>query len=201
MTVRERAPAIAGRTSSAGRAEGYTLVEVMFVAGVIAVIMATAVPQIGVGVDRARARAAARYLAAQMIFARTQAVGRSATVALRFQRDARGATLTAFLDGNRNGVRTRDIESGVDRQTQAPARLDQLFPGVTIGDPSDSVEAPAQLGGTELLSFTPAGTSTSGTIQLSGRDGSRFAVRVFGVTGRVRVLRFDDRSGGWMELF
>ena len=201
MTVRERPAAIAGRTSPVGRTDGYTLVEVMFVAGLIAVIVATAVPQISVGVERARTRAAARYLAAQMIFARTQAVGRSATVALRFQGDVRGATLTAFLDGNRNGVRTRDIESGVDRQIQPPARLEQLFPGVTIGAPSDSVEAPVQLGGTELLSFTPGGTSTSGTIQLRGRDGSRFAVRVFGVTGRVRVLRFDDRSSGWMELF
>lgn len=201
MTVRERPAAIAGRTSPVGRTDGYTLVEVMFVAGLIAVIVATAVPQISVGVERARTRAAARYLAAQMIFARTQAVGRSATVALRFQGDVRGATLTAFLDGNRNGVRTRDIESGVDRQIQPPARLEQLFPGVTIGAPSDSGEAPVQLGGTELLSFTPGGTSTSGTIQLRGRDGSRFAVRVFGVTGRVRVLRFDDRSSGWMELF
>jgi len=201
VTVRERPAAIAGRTSPVGRTDGYTLVEVMFVAGLIAVIVATAVPQISVGVERARTRAAARYLAAQMIFARTQAVGRSATVALRFQGDVRGATLTAFLDGNRNGVRTRDIESGVDRQIQPPARLEQLFPGVTIGAPSDSGEAPVQLGGTELLSFTPGGTSTSGTIQLRGRDGSRFAVRVFGVTGRVRVLRFDDRSSGWMELF
>src|SRR4030095_5334403 len=68
VTVRERAPAIAGRTSSVGRADGYTLVEVMFVAGVIAVIVATAVPQIGVGIERARARGAARYLAGQMIF-------------------------------------------------------------------------------------------------------------------------------------
>ena len=175
MTVRERAPAVAGRTSSIFQTDGYTLVEVMFVAGLIAVIVATAVPQIGVGIERATARAAARYLAAQMIFARTQAVGRSATVGLRFQRDAHGVTVTAFLDGNRNGVRTRDIEGGVDRQIQPPARLDQLFPGVTIGGPSDSGEAPVQLGGTELLSFTPGGTSTSGTIQISGRDGSRFA--------------------------
>ena len=129
MTVRERPAAVADRTSSIGRVEGYTLVEAMFVACLIAVIVATTVPQLTVGMESARTRAAARYLAAQMIFARTQAVGRSATVALRFQRDARGVTLTAVLDGNRNGVRTRDIDSGVDRQIQPPARLDQPVSG------------------------------------------------------------------------
>ncbi|HEX5107773.1 MAG TPA: GspH/FimT family pseudopilin [Vicinamibacterales bacterium] len=200
MTVRERPAAIAGRTPSLACAGGYTLVEVMFVAGLIAVIVATAVPQLTVGIERARARAAARYLAGQMIAARTQAVGRAAAVALRFQRDALGVTLTLVLDGNRNGVRMRDIESGLDRQMQASTRLDQLFPGVRIDAPADSGDSAVQLGGTDILSFTPDGTSTSGTVQILGRDGSRFAVRVFGVTGRVRVLQFDDRSRGWMEL-
>jgi Tfp pilus assembly protein FimT len=201
VTVRERLAAVAGRTPSPACAGGYTLVEVMFVAGLIAVIVATAVPQLTVGIERARARAAARYLAGQMIAARTQAVGRAATVALRFQRDALGVTLTPVVDGNRNGVRTRDIESGIDRQIQAPTRLDQQFPGVRISATADSEDTAVQLGGTDILSFTPDGTSTSGTIQILGRDGSRFAVRVFGVTGRVRVLRFDERSRGWTELW
>jgi hypothetical protein len=133
--------------------------------------------------------------------ARAQAVGRAATVALRFQRDATGIRLSVVVDGNLNGVLAREIDSGTDGPIQAPVRLEQLFPGVVIGMPAESDDDPVQLGGSEILSFTPAGTATSGTVYLRSRDGSRFAVRVFGVTARVRLLRLDQSSGDWVESF
>ena len=123
------------------------------------------------------------------------------TVALRFQRHADGIHLSVVTDGNRNGVLVRDIETGVDRELQAPVPLEQLFPGVIIGVPADSVDAALQLGGTELLSFTPAGTATSGSVHILGRDGSRFAVRVLGVTGRVRLQQFNPVSSEWVDSF
>jgi Tfp pilus assembly protein FimT len=153
------------------------------------------------GLERARARAAARYLAGQMALARTQAVTQSTTVALRFQRSPGGLTIAVYRDGNGNGVRTRDIDSGVDRLVEPPVRLEDLFPGVLIGVPATSTTTAVELGGSDLLSFTPAGTATSGTISILGRDGSQFAVRVLGVTGRVRLLRFDSVSQQWVESF
>jgi len=78
-------------------------------------------------------------------------------------------------------------------------RLEDLFPGVSIARPPDAGEPALQLGGTSFLSFTPSGTSTSGSIYVRGRDGSQFAVRVLGITGRVRLLRYDSRSGQWVD--
>lgn len=184
-----------------GNTRGYTLVDVVFAAGLVAVILATTVPQVAVGMERARGRAAARYLVGQMTLARAQAVGRAATVALRFQPDATGIRLSVVVDGNRNGVLTREVDSGTDRLIQPAVRLEHLFPGVVIGLPEDSEDDPVHLGGTDILSFTPAGTATSGTVYLLSSDGSRFAVRVFGVTARVRLLQFDQHSGGWVESF
>jgi Tfp pilus assembly protein FimT len=178
---------------------GYTLVELLFVMGLVAVIVGATVPQVTVGMERARTRAAARYLATQMAFARTQAVGRAATTALRFQEGADGVRVSIVVDGNRNGVRTRDIDNGLDVDIQPPVRLEDLFPGVVIGAPANADETPLLLGGTGILSFTPSGTSTSGTVQVLGRDGSRFAVRVLGATGRVRLLQFDISSGTWID--
>ena len=63
---------------------GYTLIEMLFVTSLIAIVSAIAVPQSLVTLDRARAAAAARYLASRMAMARSHAVMRSAHVALRF---------------------------------------------------------------------------------------------------------------------
>jgi Tfp pilus assembly protein FimT len=180
---------------------GYSLLDILVVASLMVVIVGTAVPQVTVGLQRATARAAARYLTAQMSLARVQAVGRAATVAIRFARGPAGVTLSVISDGNRNGVLTRDIDSGLDRPIQAPVHLDHLFPGVVIGVPADSPDDPVQLSGSDILSFTPGGTATSGTVHVLGRDGSRFAVRVLGATGRVRLLQWHAATGEWVESF
>ena len=167
----------------------------------IAVILAAvAVPQAIGTIDRFRVQAAARYLAARMALARSQAVMRSAIVALRFERDQRGFTFGVFIDGNRNGVRNRDISSGVDPPLDPPTRLSDLFPGVSIAL-SDAADDPVRIGTSSLMSFTPLGTATSGTIYLRGRDGTQFGVRVLGATGRTRVLRFVPATGEWTAGF
>lgn len=173
--------------------------ETLFVAGVVTIIAAVSVPQLTAGLERARTRAAARYLAAQMASVRMQALKRSSAMALRFQRSPGGVLVSVYVDGNRNGVRAAEITSGVDRLVEAPVRLEDLFPGVTISAPAGDPGPAVDLGGTELLTFSPGGTATSGTIKILGRDGSRFALRVFGSTGRIRLLRFDPRVGDWTE--
>jgi type II secretory pathway pseudopilin PulG len=182
-------------------AGGHTLVEVLFSLGLVAVAAGICVPMIMAGVETARARAATRYLAAQMGVARFQAVGRGAMVALHFTQDATGVAVTMVVDGNRNGVRTIEIEAGTDRRIDGPFRLDDLFPGVVIGLPAGAPGQAVQLGGSNLLSFSPSGTSTSGTVHVLGRDGSQFAVRVLGATGRTRVLRFDAAMEQWVDAW
>ena len=156
----------------------------MFATGLFLVVMGIAVPQVLAGLDRTRTQAAARFLAARMALARTAAVTRSTTVALRFSGEAPAISLATIVDGNRNGVRSADIASGVDRPIHEPFALEHLFPGVVI--------ELAQFGASGIVSFTPVGTATSGTVYVRGRDGTRFAVRVLGATGRTRVLRYDS---------
>lgn len=165
----------------------------------MATVSAIAVPQSLAAVDRARALSAARFLASRMALARSQAVMRSTHVALQFEDRPSGITFRMFVDGNRNGVRTTDISAGIDIPVEAPVRLDELYQGVLIAVSGAAGSDPVRLGASNLLSFTPFGTSTSGSIFVRGRDGSQFAVRVLGATGRVRVLRFVARSGTWTD--
>lgn len=180
---------------------GYTLIEILFVVSLIAIVSAIAAPQSLATVDRARAAAAARYLASRMAMARSYAVMRSAHVALWFDQGGSDISFQMFVDGNRNGVRTSDIASRVDRPLDAPARLSDLFSGVAIAVAGAAGSDPVRIGSSNLLSFTPLGTATSGTIYVRGRDGSQFAIRVLGATGRTRVQRYVPRTRTWVDSF
>jgi Tfp pilus assembly protein FimT len=170
---------------------GYTLIEALFVCAVVAVVTAVAVPVSLAGVNRARGWASARFVAARLVQARAQAVARGAAVALRFEGDAGRTTLATFVDANRNGVLTRDIDAGVDPLLNSPVPLASLFPGVIVSGDGEA----------RLFSFSPDGTATTGSIYLQSRDGSRFAVRVLGATARVRLERYVTGRDAWVEGF
>ena len=171
----------------------------VFSCTVICIMCAVAIPQTLSTIERARGFAAARYLASRMALARAQAVSRSTTIALRFVEGQTGITITAIRDGNRNGVRARDIDLQIDRPIDTPVRLADLFPGVEIGLTSQTLATdPVQLGGSNILSFTPHGTATSGSVYIRGRDGTQWMVRVLGATGRTRVLRYVLATSEWV---
>jgi hypothetical protein len=173
----------------------------LFVSGLMTIMAAIAIPQFLAGLDRSRAWAAARYLASRMTAARAHAVLRSAHVALRFVADRSGISFQTFVDDNQNGVRTADIAVAVDRPIDTPTRLPELFPGVDIALAPELGKDPVRIGTSNLLSFTPLGTATPGTIFVRGRDGTQLAVRVLGPTGRTRVLRYVHHTGKWVEAF
>ena len=163
------------------------------------ILAAMAVPQLMAGVDRSRTYAAARFLASRMALARAQAVTRGATVGCQFTGEGASVAFILYVDGNDNGVRTRDIATGVDTPIEAPTRLDEAFPGVTFQLEEGSGDA-VQFGVSRILSFSPTGTATSGTAYVRGRDGSQYAVRVLGATARTRVLHYDALRGEFLEV-
>lgn len=170
----------------------------MFVAATVAIVAAAAVPQLTAGVERTRATSAARYLAGRLAFARALAVARSANVAVLITAAGATSTTALYVDGNGNGVRTRDIDAGIDPLVAPAVRLADLFPHVVVSlnDPADTLASDTSA----LLSFTPAGTASSRTVYLRGRDGSQYAVRVLGATGRTRVLRYVASTRTWIEV-
>ncbi len=187
--------------------EGFTMVELLLTCGLVVTLSAAAIPQTLTGLDAARAETAARHMASRTQWARLEAAARGTYVGLRFERDASGGyRCTAYIDGNRNGIRTRDIQQGVDAALGAAERLSDLIPGAefAIGDGIPPVGAsqvdadpnPIRLGGAGILSVSPTGTASSGTLYLRVRR-AQFAVRILGATGRARVLAFDRATRSW----
>ena len=160
---------------------------------------AAAIPHSMAGLDRARTKGAARHLAARVALARMEAAKRGVYVALRFEGSGPAVSFAMFVDGNRNGVRTRDIDRGIDRRIDARIRLAEQFPGVSYGLSATAGGGdPLRIGSSRLLSISPVGTATSGTLYVRGRDGTQLGVRITRATGRTRVLRSDERSRQWV---
>jgi hypothetical protein len=185
---------------------GYCLIELLVVGWVVMVLGAIAVPGIRRSLDAHRTAGAARYLTTTCVRARMEAISRSRDVALRFVEDEGGFTFTPYVDGNGDGVRTRDIERGIDAPLDAPQRLSTHFagvefavppglPGVDNGPSTDG--DPVKLGAGDMLSFSAFGTSTPGSLYVRGPGGSQYVLKAFAETARIRTLRFDQRTRQW----
>jgi type II secretory pathway pseudopilin PulG len=198
-----------GSGARRGTPAGYTLLELVFASALVATVSGIAAPQLGAALDDYRTTGAARYLASRLQQTRMEAVVRSAEVAVQFLDTADGVRYTVYVDGNRNGVRTRDILRGVDWPLGSSERLPDQFAGVDFGTrpglpPVDSGPAPGgdpiKLGASNLLSFSPNGTSTSGSLYIKGRRDTQYVIRIFGETGKLRVLRFNPSAKDWRPV-
>ena len=203
-----RAPRVPRIPPSLVGVRGFSLVELIFVLVLLALTAAIALPSVLGGLDDARAMAAARYVAALARLTRVQAATRSTHVGLRFEREGTTYRYAVYVDGNGNGLRSRDIRRGVDEAITPMERIGDRFPGVALGVVAGvtrisdgrvmmSGADPVRLGSADTLTFSPLGTATSGTIFLRSLAGRQYAVRVLGSTGRTRVLEFRQETASW----
>lgn len=188
-------------------ARGYSFVEMLVVLVVTSVALAMAVPVLDRAADAADAAAAARYVASIVARARFDAARQQRARAVRF---SRGSTVafTVAADGDGDGVSAADVAAGVDPIVRAADTLGDHFPrarfGVAGAIPAidearllTSADDPIRFGSADQLTLGPLGTATSGTVYIASRAGAQFAVRIAGVTGRARVLRYDPGPRSW----
>jgi type II secretory pathway pseudopilin PulG len=203
---RDRACRRATRRSWVG---GFTLIEMLFTVALGVTILGIAVPAFLSGLEEARTRSAARYLAGRLRLARAIAVARSRAVGVRFERAGDDYRYTVYEDGDRDGIRTADIRRGIDREIAPAERLAYTFSGVRFGfldgvgvidnDDRGGAGDPIRAGASSIMTFSPNGSATGGTLYLRGKKRSQYAVRVLGVTARTRVFQFHTGTGRWTE--
>jgi type II secretory pathway pseudopilin PulG len=186
-------------------------VEILIALTLVSIAGSLCIASLSPETQRTQEDAAARFLAMQVRDARQEALQRSTTVGIRFEQSGERMQFRVYADGNRNGVRTRDIQDGIDMPLAAARSLDDDFRGVTFGiaqrlppietggEPVDVDGDPIRIGPSHILSFGPTGRGSSGTLYLRGRGGGQFAVRIFGPTGRVRLLQFRASDAQWIE--
>jgi len=187
---------------------GAALIDILAALALILAMTVMAAPVVGGTLDREHTIVAAHHLAGQLQRARMESLKRSAAVAVRFELVGERAAARLYVDGNGNGVLQRDIDRGTDPPLAGVEWLDAHAGGVSlrINQPvtdaggSESLEPgsdPLRIGRTALVTFSPLGSSSSGTLYVAAHRGPQMAIRVYGASGRVHVLMFDARSRQW----
>lgn len=191
-------------------AAGYTLIEILVVLAVLAVVMAFGLPAVLDATARMRVNLAAAEAATTLRLARMTAVRSRTYVAVRFERRGGTVTWAMYGDGDGDGVRARDVRSGVDPELQAPLPLRRTGGSVDLGfppgkpprDPSGRgrlgrLDDPIRFNRSDMASFSPLGASTPGSLYFTDGKRQLAVVRVFGVTGKVKVMAYDPESEEW----
>jgi prepilin-type N-terminal cleavage/methylation domain-containing protein len=188
-------------------AKGYSLLELLLVLALIAILAGTGIPLVLSSLDQSRTAAAAAYISSRLMEARFEAVKRSVFVGMQFVQTTDGYRFQTYVDGNQNGVLDADISRGIDRPLGPAEQLEQRFTGVTFlicpnvmvvlpGEPLNPGD-PIRIGQSTVMSFSPNGSSTAGSVYLCGGKRSQFAVSVLGATARSRIFHFDFGDGKW----
>ena len=198
---RERNPA--GPFAAVLRVQsGRGLLELLVAVSLAMVMVAAAIPKAQSMVHESRLRGAAFYLRGLMRQVRARAAAHGCYMGVVFDEVDGDPVFSIHADGNANGIRRVDVDSGADPMLREPYRLSQTFPGVRYGSLPAGAKEPfmrgLQIGRSHIISFSPLGSSTTGTLYLSNDYGLVYAVVIFGSTGRVRVARY--RGGGKWQL-
>lgn len=193
--------------------QGYTFPEALVVIAVIGILCAWMIPRLDRITAHARLESAAAEVATAMVRARETARLRGHRIGLKFfPEEGRDTTYALFSDGDFDGVRSRDIERGIDPMIAPPRPLQGLGRDIRFGIPRDRsgrpprrigsrrrmsrLDDPIRFNRSDIASFSRGGTATPGTVYLT--DGSRaIAVRVMNRSGKVAVLRYDPKEEVW----
>ena len=185
--------------------DGYNLVELMVVVGIMGVLSAITVVQTGPARTNAKGDAAMRIVLSQMNQAREMAIGQRRYIRVVFdtaknqmsvvREDTTVATTTLSTIGFEGGVQFTLIAM-VDTPDGYGSTTSTSFT-------STNGTFPSATGSTSVAKFTPDGTlvdwngrTTNGTVFLAVPtvSTSTRAVTVLGSTGRVRGYRWDGRA-------
>lgn len=194
------------------RQAGFNLLEAVVTVAIVGLVATAGLPSLLRWSSAQRVRLAAGEIAATLRSARAFAVRHSANVAVKFRTEETGeVSFTLYRDGDGDGVSTRDIERGVDPRVEPPRRLAHLGrqvrfgfpPGVPPRDPGDPrrrldrLDDPVRFNRSDLASFSPLGGSTPGSVYLTDRRHHLAVVRVFGYTGKVKVMTYERETETW----
>ena len=123
------------------------------------------------------------------------------------QQPDNGYEFSFFQDGNSNGIRTVDIHQGTDasiyraipirrasRDIEA-AILKTAVPEIPPKTGTLSPEDPVKFGKSNIISFSPDGQSSSGTLYLACHSQKRmYAVVLYGPTARITLWKYSNQN-------
>ena len=190
---------------------GYQLLEVIVGAAIVMLTAGFLLPPLLRLADGRRVRLAAAELTGVLREARSNAIRYNCRVGVKFVVEDDRVRFVLHRDGDGDGVLNRDIDSGVDPPLGLPRTLTHLGRHIRFGfppgrpprDPGDPrrrlrrLDNPIRFNRSDIASFGPLGGSTPGSLYVTDSIRHLAVVRVFGRTGKVKVLCWDAVEDSW----
>jgi type II secretion system GspH-like protein len=179
---------------------GVTAAEILAALAIAAALIALIAPGAAQLQASVSMRSAASETAAAFTLARAYAVRHGVTVGLKFRKNGDRYEWTLYRDGNGNGLRTAEIDRGIDRPigVSFPWTRWDVKPGILrdtpVPDPSNPgrflarPDDPIRFNSSDICSFSPVGESTPGSVYLWDGKDRMGVVRVYGRSAKVRSL-------------
>ena len=186
---------------------GMSLIEILLVLAVLAIVVAITIPDLAEIRGAAALGAASSRLKGLLFRCRAYAILNSRATAVVFEhRDDGSWRCFIAVDGDGDGIRTRDINGLIDPVVGEVLHLDGggaglgILQGEFVPDPSGrgrlrgDLDDPVRAGRGNIITFTARSTATPASIYLTDHRARMRVLRVYGGTGRVisRVWR-----SGW----
>jgi hypothetical protein len=178
--------------------KGAGLLEVLSVLAVLGLALGLGIGAMRRIKDQEEAGALLMKARALVSRARSHAIVDRESVGIRFSTRPNGVYARMYRDGDGDGLRARDIRTGMDGPISSWIEL--KTGSVRIGLPSDVDRDPSgrplkdergvRFGQGRTLSFTPLAKATPGTLYIRESASTGWAVRVAGIDGRVRLYRW-----------
>jgi hypothetical protein len=198
-------PALPARGREDG---GITLWETTVVLVLVTLVVLAALPRALEARRSMITASAAREMGTVFRGLRYRAVSEGRHYGVLFERTVEGWRWAVYRDGDGDGMRTDDILRGRDERVEGPWLVRGRWSGTELGvplaapavGPPPSLDDlgdgdPVRFGRSDLVSFSPRGTSSSGTLYL--RSGKRsWAVVLYGRSVRVRF--WERRGKEWV---
>ena len=191
------------------KCRGMSLIELLLVVAVMAVILTAAIPNLNELRRAAALGAASSQLKGLLYRCRAEAImNRRSTAAVFEQREDGSWRCFLAVDGDGDGIRTRDIRRLIDPVVGEVLHFEVggvglgILQGEFVPDPSGrgrlrgNLSDPVRAGRGNIITFTPRSTATPASIYLTDHRARMRVLRIYGGTGRVisRVWR-----SGWPD--
>ena len=186
--------------------KGASLLEVLIVLALIGIFVLAASADLSGAVRRKDFELFAREITVLMERCRWKAMNerRYAGIVFGYRNGIYQASMHA--DSNGNGIRTAEVNTGIDPLVERPVELSRSADDIRAGILNATIpqvpprlgfipqpDDPIKFGSSNIASFSPMGDSSSGTLYLEcASQKQMYAIVIYGATARMNVWRFSN---------